>query len=173
MLTHRSRTVPCPPGIPIGVIIPTQVGILHYQLMVLTVLVEAPPLGHLVREARLGWGAAATVGSALAQSVCFRHAAAVGLFIVGFTRQHEAIVHLATLRGGTASGGSSSSSSSTVCARVCVCVCAFTFPVFNALIIDRCCQLTREKPSVSAGKRNRTLQKCEAACAQVCVRACA
>lgn len=86
---------------------------MHYQLMVLTVLAEAPPLGRLAREARLEWRHASTVGVALAQSVKLRHAAALGLFVVGFVRQHEAIAHLASLRRSRARSGGG---------KVCACV---------------------------------------------------
>ncbi|CAM9888440.1 unnamed protein product [Ectocarpus sp. 4 AP-2014] len=74
-------------------------GIVHYQLMVFTVLVEAPPLGLLAEEA---WsrssGGASDMVLALATSVKLRHAVAMGLFIIGFVRQHEAIRHLASLK---------------------------------------------------------------------------
>lgn len=77
-----------------------QAGILHYQLMVFTVLVEAPPLGLLAEEAWLrSSGGASDIGLALATSVKLRHAVAMGLFVVGFVRQHEAIRHLASLKG--------------------------------------------------------------------------
>lgn len=93
-----------------------QVGMLHYPLMILTVVAEAPPLGIVAQDAKLEWANAWNVGLALAESVKFRHAAAVGLFLVGFVRQHEAIVHLASLRGPAAGAGGSK-----VCVYVCVC----------------------------------------------------
>eukprot|EP00752_Nemacystus_decipiens_P008747 g7808.t1 len=80
------------------------VGIVHYQLMVLTIIAEAPPVARLSQQAKLGWASASNLGLGLAESIKFRHAAAVGLFVVGFVRQHEAIVHLASLRGPRAAG---------------------------------------------------------------------
>lgn len=59
---------------------------------------------------------APNVGVVLATSVKFRHAAALGLFVVGFVRQHEAILHLASLRGLPATGAGGSQ----VCVSVCV-----------------------------------------------------
>ena len=67
--------------------------------MILTIISEAPPLGALAQHARLEWASTSNVWVDLAESVRFRHAAALGLFAVGFMRQHEAIVHLASLRG--------------------------------------------------------------------------
>ncbi|CAM9114056.1 unnamed protein product [Scytosiphon promiscuus] len=106
-------------------IISYAVGIAHYQLMVLTVLAEAPPLASLVRDRGLVWGGdnysmysnnASGFGPvlvAVAGSVTFRHAVAVGLFVVGFVRQHEAIRHLASLRGGRGRAGDGSSKATT------------------------------------------------------------
>lgn len=87
--------------------------------MILTVLAEAPPLASLVRDRGLLWAGdnynmynssnePSGIGRALvsvAGSVNFRHAVAVGLFVVGFVRQHEAIRHLASLRGARGRGG--------------------------------------------------------------------
>ncbi len=81
--------------------------------MILTILVEAPPLGRLAGQAGLvGWGSVPGVVEAVADSLRFRHAAAVALYVVGCWRQHEAIVHLASLRGGGNGGGGG---------KVCVC----------------------------------------------------
>lgn len=84
-----------------------QLGILFYQLMLLTVLVEAPPLGPIVQEMGLfdsGWKGVLNLGHEMVQSVKIRHAVALGAFLVGSMRQHEAIEHLASLRAGSNSG---------------------------------------------------------------------
>lgn len=81
-----------------------QLGILFYQLMLLTVLVEAPPLGSLVQGMGLfdsGWKDALNLGQEMVQSMKIRHAVALGAFLVGSMRQHEAIEHLASLRAGS------------------------------------------------------------------------
>lgn len=78
-----------------------KVGVLHYQLMVVTVLAESPPLGPMIEETglfSLGLGNAVAVAAVLVKSVKFRHAVAVGTFVIGSARQHEAIKHLASLR---------------------------------------------------------------------------
>lgn len=105
----------------------TQVGIAHYQMMVFTILAEAPPLAFLVRDRGLVWGGdnynmydsrATGFGPALvavAGSVSFRHAVAVGLFVVGSVRQHEAIRHLASLRGPRGGGGDGSGKVGSAC----------------------------------------------------------
>lgn len=101
--------------------------------MVLTIIAEAPPLGRLAEEARFEWANASSVGVALADSIKFRHALAVGLFVVGFVRQHEAIVHLASLRGPP-----TSASGSKVCVRVCVCPCACMYVCVCVCVCGRC-----------------------------------
>ena len=78
-----------------------KVGILHYQLMAVTVLAESPPLGPLIDGTglfSLGLGNAVEVGMVVVKSMKFRHALAFGTFVIGSVRQHEAIAHLASLR---------------------------------------------------------------------------
>ncbi|CAM9488090.1 unnamed protein product, partial [Ascophyllum nodosum] len=89
------------------------VGIVFYQLLLLTVLVEAPPLGVLVQEAELfasGWVSSVKVGQAMIQAMKIRHAVALGAFFVGSARQHEAIKHLASLRTEVGDGSAKTSS---------------------------------------------------------------
>lgn len=79
----------------------TQIGVIHYQLMLLTVLAEAPPLGFAVDESGVFSGGlrnAVNVMLAVLESMKIRHSIAVGLFCVASARQHEAIRHLASLR---------------------------------------------------------------------------
>lgn len=74
-------------------------------MLVLTVLVEAPPL-HIVVEGASNSGVKGALEAAvrLVLSMNLRHAVAVGIFFVGFARQHEAIRHLASLRVSPADG---------------------------------------------------------------------
>lgn len=120
-LPPTQRPPPRKPGL-------AQVGIVHYQLMILTILAEAPPLGRLPSQAGLlEWGSVTGVVLTMAESVRLRHAAAVALYVVGCWRQHEAIVHLASLRGGGSGGGK-------VRARVCACFPRGGFmPLWRAL----------------------------------------
>lgn len=68
--------------------------------MLATILVEGP-LGFHTGYAGLfenGRGNTADAGIVVLQAIKLRHAVALGLFLVGSARQHEAIAHLADLR---------------------------------------------------------------------------
>lgn len=74
-------------------------------MLVLTVLVEAPPFHSVIKDASIS-GVKGVLEAAvrLVLSMNLRHAVAVGIFFVGFARQHEAIKHLASLRVSPADG---------------------------------------------------------------------
>lgn len=89
--------------------------------MILTILAEAPPLGRLVEDVGMRWGNTSQVWVALSESVTLQHTAALGLFVVGSVRQHEAIVHLASLRRSKVGDGSKVCLPLSIFLSLCVC----------------------------------------------------
>lgn len=88
-------------------------------MVILTMVAEAPTFASLkVGDGgrlgdsgllRLSAGDVLDVGHRLAGLVELRHALALGLFCLASVKQHEAIQHLASLRGPSSSSSSSSS----------------------------------------------------------------